>query len=169
MTYPFLSTGRLTLRGPIESDFDCVRAYNASPRSRFTGGPVEDPFESWRGFLGSIGHWTLRGYGFFTICLGTDGTPVGRAGILNHIMWDEPELGWQLFDGHEGQGYATEAALAVRDWAKSARGLGPLISYIHPDNIASRRVAERMKATFERDTTLLGHPAQIWRHVQGAA
>lgn len=164
MTYPTLTTERLTLRGPRDSDFEYVRAYNASPRSCFTGGPIDDLFDSWRGFLGSIGHWTLRGYGFFTICLTSDSTPVGRAGILNHIMWEEPELGWHLFDGFEGQGYATEAAAAARDWAAAERGLGALVSYVHPDNAASRRVAERLGARNEGNTTLLGHPAQIWRH-----
>ncbi|KUF09453.1 GNAT family N-acetyltransferase [Pseudoponticoccus marisrubri] len=161
-----LTTDRLILRPPQEDDFDAVAAYVASPRARFTGGTSDDQFHAWRGFLGVMGHWCLRGYGMFTVCR-PDGTRLGRVGIINHIMWDEPELGWQLFDGYEGFGYATEAAIAARDWAAAAHGLGPLISYIHAENTRSRRVAERMGARYERDTVLLGHEAQVWRHEEG--
>lgn len=162
-----IRTDRLTLRTPVLGDFPAVETYCRSPRARFTGGQKSDQMDIWRGFLGVTGHWALKGYGLFTVL--KDGAPVGRVGVIDHIMWDEPELGWHLFEGHEGQGYATEAAIAARDWAKAARGLGPLISYIHPDNAASLRVAERMKATFERNATLLGHAAQVWRHQPGAA
>lgn len=157
-----LTTDRLTLRTPLEEDFATVAAFMASARARFVGGPVLDEFDQWRGFLASIGHWALHGYGFFMVL--HDGQKVGRVGVINHVMWDEPELGWHIFDGFEHMGYATEAAACVRDWATANRGLGPLISYIHPDNDASRRVAERLGATYERDQELLGHAAQVWRH-----
>ncbi|MBS0125811.1 GNAT family N-acetyltransferase [Thetidibacter halocola] len=157
-----LRTERLVLRTPLEEDYPAIAAFMRSARTTFIGGPVEAEFDVWRGFLGTIGHWGLRGYGFFTVL--RDSVPVGRVGLVNHIMWDEPELGWHLFEGHEGQGYATEAAIAARDWALRAHGLGRLISYIHPDNVASQRVAERLGASVERDSTLLGHPVQVWRH-----
>ena len=161
-----LTTDRLTLRTPLEEDFDVIAAFMASERARFVGGPITDDFGQWRGFLSGLGHWALRGYGFFIVLYGTQ--KVGRVGLVNHVMWDEPELGWHIFDGCEGQGYATEAAARVRDWAAAERGLGPLISYIHPENIPSRRVAERLGAQFERDTVLLDHPVQVWRHTGGA-
>ncbi|MBY6159831.1 GNAT family N-acetyltransferase [Mameliella alba] len=157
-----LTTDRLTLRTPQEEDFAAVAAFMASARSRFVGGPVGDSFDQWRGFLSGIGHWCMRGYGFFTVL--HDGEKVGRVGLINHVMWDEPELGWHIFDGHEGKGYATEAAACARDWAARELGLGPLISYIHPDNTPSRRVAERLGAHLESEKSLLGHPAQVWRH-----
>lgn len=157
-----ISTERLTLRTPVLADFDAVEAYARSPRAFFTGGQQTEQMPIWRGFLGTAGHWALKGYGMFTVL--RDGTPVGRVGVIDHVMWEEPELGWHLFEGHEGQGYATEAALAARRWAATERGLGPLVSFVHPDNAPSRRVAERLGATHERDTTLLGGPAQVWRH-----
>ncbi len=160
-------TDRLTLRTPIEDDFDAVAEFMASPRARFVGGPVSDPFHQWRGFMAIFGHWAMRGYGFFTVL--HQGQTVGRVGVVYHIMWDEPELGWHLYEGFEGYGYATEAAAAARDWAMAERGLGPLISYIHPENRESVRVAERLGATLEGNTTLLNHPAQLWRHIGGPA
>ncbi|KHQ53107.1 GNAT family N-acetyltransferase [Mameliella alba] len=162
-----LTSDRLTLRTPLEEDYPVISAFMASDRARFVGGPVTDEFDQWRGFLSGFGHWALRGYGFFMVL--HDGQKVGRVGIVNYVMWDEPELGWHIFDGFEGQGFATEAAARIRDWADTERGLGPLISYIHPDNAPSRRVAERLGAHFERDTDLLGHAAQVWRHTGGQA
>jgi RimJ/RimL family protein N-acetyltransferase len=162
-----LTTRRLTLRPPVPEDFVAVEAYARSPRALYTGGQLSDQMDIWRGFLGVAGHWALKGYGLFTVL--RDGTPIGRAGVIDHVMWDEPELGWHLFDGYEGQGYATEAARAARDWAATDRGLGPLISYIHPDNARSRAVAERLGACRERNGTLLGHPVEVWRHPAGGA
>ena len=160
---PTIETARLILRGPVEADFPTVERFMASPRAAFIGGPVTDRFQAWRGFLAVLGHWALRGYGFFTVTL-KDGTLVGRVGLINHIGWHEPELGWHLFDGFEGHGYAAEAAIAARDWAASELGLGPLISHIDADNTRSLALARRLGATHERDTTVLGLPAQVWRH-----
>ncbi|MEQ5869527.1 GNAT family N-acetyltransferase [Sagittula sp. NFXS13] len=162
MTKPVLHTERLTLRLPLQADWPAVRAFMCSERSAYVGGPMEDENAAWRAFLASAGHWTMKGFGYFTVL--HDDAPVGRVGIVEHPAWDEPELGWQLFDGFEGQGYVTEAATAVRDWAYGTLRMGPLISYIHPDNIASQRVAQRLGAQIERETTLLGGPAQVWRH-----
>ncbi|PIL20360.1 hypothetical protein P775_10445 [Puniceibacterium antarcticum] len=158
-----IKTDRLILRTPLESDFDASAAFMASDRTTFVGGKVTDEWQQWRGFMGSVGHWVLRGYGFFSVTL-QDGTPIGRVGVINHRMWPEPELGWHLFGGYEGQGYATEAARAARRWAYTERGLGPLISQIHPDNHASAAVARRLGATLERESVLLGDPCHIYRH-----
>ncbi|MFD1344603.1 GNAT family N-acetyltransferase [Litorisediminicola beolgyonensis] len=163
MSAPRLTTERLILRLPSEADLPACSAYMASERARFTGGPVTEPMDQWRGFLAVLGHWALRGYGFFMVTL-RDGTPVGRVGIINHVMWPEPELGWHIFEGMEGQGYAYEAALAARTWAASELGFTRLISQIHPENARSIALAERLGATLEGEGTLLGHPCLNYRH-----
>ena len=163
LSAPRLETDRLILRGPEESDFDAVKAFMTSERTKFIGGKTTSEWEAWRGFLGSIGHWALRGYGFFTV-LDKLGNRLGRVGLLNHVMWPEPELGWHMFDGSEGKGFAYEAAMAIRDWAAKERKLDRLISQIHPDNARSIALAERMGATLEKETTLLGDPCLIYRH-----
>ena len=158
-----LTTERLILRKPQEDDFAAIAAFQASERSKFVGGPTTDEWQLWRGFLSAFGHWALRGYGFFTATL-KDNTIVGRVGLVNHIMWQEPELGWHIFDGYVGQGYAFEAASKIRHWAAETLGFNPLISYIHPDNTRSIALAERLGATLEGKTELLGSPCHIYRH-----
>lgn len=162
---PTLTTDRLTLRPPHESDFDALAAFGRSEdRMRFLGGPV-DANRTWATLLADIGHWALRGYGLFSVELASSGAFIGRAGPIFHHHNEEPELAWHLFEGYDGHGYATEAAAAARDWYYARTGNDPLMSWCNIENLASQAVAQRLGATFERlDTTGSGHKGQIWRH-----
>ncbi|QOL81643.1 GNAT family N-acetyltransferase [Pseudooceanicola spongiae] len=162
---PVLETERLILRGPAPQDFaPMAELMSDAERSRFIGGPRTEENDHWRGFIAMIGHWMWRGYGYWTIVEKATDRPVGRTGVTNHITWDEPELGWHLFAGCEGKGYATEAARAARLHVAQAFGLDRVISYIDPENAPSRAVALRLGATVERDGEVLGHPVQVFRH-----
>jgi RimJ/RimL family protein N-acetyltransferase len=77
----------------------------------------------------------------------------------------QPELGWALAREHWGQGYATEAVTAAREWAYYERGVGRLISLIAPANVRSQRLAERLGCA-RGDTVELWDtgPADVWAH-----
>ena len=77
----------------------------------------------------------------------------------------EVELAWHLFEGAEGNGYATEAAQEIRYWAYQSHGLNQLVSYIHHGNRRSQAVAKRLGA--ETDGSRADHEpdAEIWRHL----
>src|SRR5581483_10123248 len=122
--------------------------------------------------------WQNNGMGPFVIERRRDGRFVGRTGIL---VWDsrtwrhtsfaeagrfaQPELGWALVRAEWGNGYATEAARAVRAWARRDRNVGRLVSLIAADNLASQRVAERLGAV-RTDTVSLfdSGDAVVWEH-----
>jgi RimJ/RimL family protein N-acetyltransferase len=55
----------------------------------------------------------------------------------------EVEVGWHLHPGHQGRGYATEAAAALLDAAAGA-GLAAVLALTDPDNLASQAVAGRL-------------------------
>jgi RimJ/RimL family protein N-acetyltransferase len=77
----------------------------------------------------------------------------------------QPELGWALAREHWGQGYATEAVTAAREWAYTERGLGRLISLIAPANVRSQRLAERLGCTRCETVELWDTgPAVVWEH-----
>ena len=76
----------------------------------------------------------------------------------------EKELGWQLYEGQEGRGYATEAAMALRDWATRALRLDGLVSYVHPENVASAAVAERLGATLDPNAPKPNPGALVYRY-----
>lgn len=162
---PSLTTDRLTLRPPLARDFDALCAFGWSKeRMRFLGG-VANENATWRTFLADIGHWALRGYGFFSIEVSDTACFVGRAGPIFHRHNTEPELAWHLFEGCEHHGYASEAAAAARDWHYAHTGNDPLMSWISRDNLSSQAVARRLGATQERlDKTASGHEGHIWRH-----
>ncbi|WGH80000.1 GNAT family N-acetyltransferase [Jannaschia ovalis] len=163
MTPPVIRTERLTLRPLGLRDFEALAAFYASPRSGFVGGPM-DRAQVWRHLACEIGHWTLRGYGRFAVDETTTDAFVGVVGPWNPEGWPEPELGWDLMDGHEGRGYATEAARAARDWAYST-GWRTAISLVAHGNDASARVATRLGCVFERDMEHARFGAmQVWRH-----
>lgn len=168
MTYAFplpiptLTTKRLILRAPREDDFTAMLTFNDSPRSRFVGGGG-DRQKVWRANLANIGHWVLRGYGFFSVDTKA-GDFIGRVGVIYHDGWDEPELGWHLFDGYEGLGYAHEAALAARADYHARITLQPPISYIDVRNARSEALALRLGATLERTLNDEKGHDHVYRH-----
>ncbi len=160
---PRIQTEDLLLRGYDEADFEAFATFGASPRACFVGGP-HDRWDSWRAFMAAIGHWALRGYGMWMIEHRASGAVAGRVGLILNDGWDEPELGWHIYDGFEGRGYACQAARAARDHAARHMGLDGVISYIDASNTRSLRLAQRLGARHERDGVLLGKPCQVWRH-----
>ena len=63
----------------------------------------------------------------------------------------ELEVGYHVGTEMQGRGYATEAAAACRDYARDALKAVHLVAITHPDNTASRRVAEKIGLEFEED------------------
>ena len=124
-----------------------------------------------------IERWRANGFGHFALERREDGRFLGRAGLL---VWDaagpngweqsdllqavDPriELGWTLARAHWGHGYATEAALAVREWAYGELGVELLISIIHPENTASQAVARRLGAVPGETVRSTHGPAVVW-------
>ena len=76
----------------------------------------------------------------------------------------EVEIGYRLARSAWGQGYATEAAKAVRDFAFTTLEIKRLIAMIDPSNIASIRVAEKIGMKYEKDVMLEGysHPDHVY-------
>lgn len=160
---PVVETERLILRGPAFKDLDAMATFFAGTRSRFVGGP-KTRHETWRGLIGMLGHWQIRGYGVWMLEEKTSAQPVGAFGIINHEGWDEPELAWHLYDGFEGKGFAQEGARAARNYAAKTWGITAPISYINPDNARSVALATRLGAGFEREGSVLGRACHVYRH-----
>ncbi|MGP1357440.1 GNAT family N-acetyltransferase [Roseicyclus sp.] len=150
MQAPTLETPRLRLRPMREADFPAYAALMASPRARFMGGPYDIP-GAWGNFCHDAGCWPLFGHGALMLERREDGVTVGQVGLNAGPLYPETELGWMLYDGHEGRGYATEGAARLRDWAWGTLPIETLVSYTHPDNDASKAVALRLGAVEDLD------------------
>ena len=68
----------------------------------------------------------------------------------------ELEVGYHVLPALQRRGYATEAAAATRDFARTVVGATRLIAIIHPDNRPSQRVAEKIGLLPEKRTTVHG-------------
>jgi len=168
LTIPTLTTARLTLRALTSDDFPALAAFYASERSKFVGGPVSEE-QTWRMLASELGHWPLRGYGRWALEEKNTGKFAGIIGPWYPLGWPEPEIGWDLMNGFEGKGYATEAAMASLEYAYETLGWTTAISLVSPPNDSSRRVAQRMGASQEGMFSHDRHGTlEIWRHLSPA-
>jgi RimJ/RimL family protein N-acetyltransferase len=141
---PVIETARLRLRPPREADFEpmCV-LYADETAARFIGG-VKEPAVVWRMLAQIMGHWAMRGWGFFAIEERASGAYAGWAGPWFPHGWPAPEVGWSLLPAFQGRGYATEAAAAAIDHAFDALGWDRVVHLIDADNDPSKAVARRL-------------------------
>jgi RimJ/RimL family protein N-acetyltransferase len=172
-----IQTERLLLRLPEPRDVDGLAEALGDPEVvRYLSGVTRSRDETLDVIDRMLGHWDRYGSGLFSIERQEDGAVLGRVGFL---VWDpqtwehglraeldgplETEIGWTLARRHWGRGYATEAALAARDWAHRELAPPRLISLIHPENLRSQRVSEKLGQHYERDIeTANGPTAQLW-------
>lgn len=161
---PVLETERLVLRPYTETDFNAFADYFASERSAYTDGPVSRQM-AWDLFTAGAGRWAIAGHGAWTIEVKAIGAAAGLVSLNTAIILPDPELGWILWDGFEGHGFAFEAAMRARDFAFETLQWPQLISGIHHENTRSIRLAERMGATIDSDLFLDEEPETLfYRH-----
>jgi len=146
MTGVILETKRLILR-PIdpERDFEPWARSMADERTvRFTGGQTMDRALAWRHMASLIGHWSIRGYGFFSVESRETGEWVGRVGPWYPEGWPAPEVGWTIAPEHWGKGYATEAGRAAIDYVFDTLGWQRVVHVILQGNVRSAAVARNL-------------------------
>lgn len=166
---PRLETARLVLRAPVIEDFETYRAILMSPRAVHMVDEPLDRRDTWLDFAQVVATWLLRGHGLFAIEDRASGAVLGFTLIGFEEGDREPELGWFLTEDAEGQGYAFEAAEAVRNWGLSTLKVPSLVSYIDPPNARSIRLAERLGGWHDRAASAELSAAQgaevaVYRH-----
>jgi [ribosomal protein S5]-alanine N-acetyltransferase len=160
-----LRTERLVLRPFVVDDLDALAQILDDPEvMRYVGkgearGRTRDESErTLRTILEEYERW---GHGLLAVTTPADDGDrlIGWCGLLrwNLTGVEEIEVAYLLGRPYWGQGYATEAAMAVRDDALGLRGRKRLVSLIYPDNHASVRVAEKVGMAYERDVEYFGH------------
>src|SRR6266446_1134968 len=168
-----LKTPRLILRPFDEKDVDLMSKLMANPDfMRFSLGPKTR--DQTAAFLETvIGRHRVELPSPFAVVIRSDGMLVGYCGFLHQEVDGEKEIeiGYRLHPDYWNRGIATEAARKVRDHAFGDLKLPRVISLIHPDNVASRRVAEKIGMLFERQTVFKGFPTLVFalRREQGLA
>ena len=144
---PRLNTDRLTLRAMQADDFPAFAALWANPAvTRHILAEPRDETASWRSFLMNAGSWALSGLGQWAI--ERQGVFIGQIGFfdarrgLGADFDAAPECGWVIDPAYQGQGLATEAAVAAHGWFDARHPESrTLISVGH---VASERLAARL-------------------------
>ncbi len=157
-----LATPRLRLRARSLDDLDAILAMDAdSEVRRFMGGPphaaahraevranIVDGRPSHR-------RWAIEWRdrpGF-----------LGQCGLdLCHLPACTA-LTWRLARAHWGRGVASEAVGAMLRHAREDLKLGSLVAFIHADNGASRRVADKVGLKPAGETELHGYRQLVYR------
>jgi ribosomal-protein-alanine N-acetyltransferase len=159
-----LHTSRLHLRPFRREDLDLFAEFFTNEGFiRFSSGFF--PRERVAEFIDKVIGWDAAGLpSQFVVTIRETNAPIGYCGFFHQQVDDSPEIeiGYRLHPDFWNNGYATEAAGAVRDCGFSEWKLPKLISLIHPENTASRRVAEKNGMTLERSTTFKGFPTQVF-------
>jgi len=139
-----IETERLILRPPRKEDFPArTEMAQDEETMRFIGG-VTEPAIVWRNFASIVGHWQIRGYGFFSVIEKSTGDWIGGVGPHYPHLWPEPEVGWAIIRSHWGQGFAREAAMASIDWAFEHLKWPQVTHMIAPDNTGSAALAKSL-------------------------
>jgi len=106
-----------------------------------------------------------HGFGLWIVEERETGRFVGDCGLTPQAVDGvvEIEVGYHVTPALQRHGYATEAAAACRDYARDLLGLDRLIALIHPDNVPSQRVAEKIGLRFERESVgKSGRPRRVY-------
>lgn len=163
---PALHTTRLRLRGPRGEDLDGFAAMMADPEvarpKGFEAGASQE--QCWAGLARILGHWALRGFGLLTVEDRVSGVFVGMVGMIEPLGWPGPELTWTIARPHWNRGIATEAAVAVLDWAAETLPVRDLVSMIPSANAASRRVAEKIGGCRRGEIRFGGEVVDLYRY-----
>jgi RimJ/RimL family protein N-acetyltransferase len=159
-----LETERLILRMFREEDFEdyAVICADAEVTQYLADGRPLTRAEAWRQMAMILGHWQLRGYGIWAVEERASKKIIGRIGFFNPEGWPGFELGWVLGRAYWGKGYASEGASRALNHAFTEMGRDHVISVIHPDNLGSIRVAERIGERLEGRAELFGHEVLIY-------
>ena len=148
-----LETPRLILRHLVLDDLDALFALysNSEIRKYFPVGVLT--LAETREHL----EWYMEGppnhpeLGLWATIHKATGKFIGRCGLL---PWEidgklEVEVAYLLDKNFWHQGLATEAAAGILAYAFDNLNLSRIICLMHPDNIASQRVAQRVGMTLE--------------------
>lgn len=107
----------------------------------------------------------MGGGGLHALELKESGVLIGQCGLVRQFVDGIPkwEVGYHLSKEFWGQGYATEAAKACRDFCFENEMAETLIALIHPENERSIKVAERTGMSYWKTTQFKDNETKVMR------
>jgi len=185
-----LESARLVLRRVVPDDLPFFTRIHALPdvaQHLYPGGRPRSPEETAIWLQYTLASYEQLALGYLAVLRTDDGALIGRCGLMDLVVesaasergirrgWFgreqapagvaltfETELGYTFDPAVWGQGFATEAARCVRDYARDVLRLSYTVSAILPQNVRSRRVAERGGAGADGQMDVVGLTWDRW-------
>lgn len=140
-----MQTKRLWLRKLTLEDFNDVAKMLKDERVMYAynGAFSDEETRAW--IERQISRYEKDGFGLWAVVHKGSGSVIGQCGITMQPYRDRQvaEVGYLLSCRHWHSGYATEAAIACKEFGFGELGLDSLYSIIRDSNLASQRVAIR--------------------------
>jgi RimJ/RimL family protein N-acetyltransferase len=99
---------------------------------------------------GAVASYERYGFGLYLAVLKDNGEAAGLCGLVKREGLDDVDIGFAFLPQFWGAGYCTEAASAVKSYARDVVGLKRLVAITVPGNTPSIRVLEKIGFAFER-------------------
>jgi RimJ/RimL family protein N-acetyltransferase len=159
-----LETERLLLRELVPKDVDALAAVLSDPETmRYYPAALD---------RAGVAAWIERnrrryidaGHGLWAMVLKSSGEVIGDCGLTRQTVdeSEEIEIGYHVRRDLWGRGYAPEAARACQQYGFAQLGVERLISLIRPENMPSRRVAEKTGLTLWKEVLWMDLPHCVY-------
>lgn len=166
-----IETSRLILREFVPDDADALTLVLSDPETmRFYPAPFDRAgVEQW--IARNRQRYVKDRHGLWAMLLKASGEMIGDCGLTVQEVdgAGEVEVGYHVRRDLWGQGLATEAARACRDFAFMRLPVERVISLIRPENLPSRRVAEKNGMTVWKEIVWRGLPHLVYAVWRGEA
>lgn len=148
-----LETERLLLREYTMDDFDALYEILSDAETMQHYPAPFDKAKTKRWIEWNLENYAQYGFGLWAVILKETGEFIGDCGITIQNIDGEnlPEIGFHINKKYWRQGYAKEAATAVKDWSFENTKYSSLYSYCKYTNIASYKTAEAIGMHFEKE------------------
>ena len=140
-----LETPRLLLREMTTSDLPAICRVLQDEKTMYAYERAFSDEEAQAWLNNQLRRYREDGFGLWAVVLKESGEIIGQCGITLQDVNGEwiPEVGYLFERAYWHQGFATEAAIACKEYAFSVLGLDTVYSIIRDNNIASQNVAKR--------------------------
>jgi RimJ/RimL family protein N-acetyltransferase len=153
-----IETARLQLRPLTQDDQDAIYAVigDDATMQYYPRGFTRRDAAEW--VERNLRRYEQDGHGLMAVVVKGTGDVIGDCGLTYQLIEGVRllEVGYHLRRDQWGHGYATEAAKACMDYAFRQLGARQVVSLIRPENLPSRRVAERNGLRTEREVQHAG-------------
>jgi len=148
-----IETGRLSLRELMPEDAAfMLELLNEPAFVRFIGDRGVRNIEDAQGYIekGPMASYARLRFGLWKVVRKDSREAIGICGLVKREVLPDVDIGYAFLERFWSQGYAFEAALAVRDYARQTLGIQRLLGVTDQDNLTSIHVLEKLGLRYER-------------------